>query len=147
MIHFSLWWHIKTFPKISGDLSNCVFGYSGGVNGIVAGLGRSFSTEDDISNLLRRTIIDDQIDVLGVSNWKKMVMKMFLFLIFLENWTSSWQRRIVWKAMRSKSHLWAFWNSNSPLDSFWRNVDKSFEVKMIEYFSRKKLLKLLLLQT
>ena len=37
-----------------------------GQNNIVAALGRSFSTDDDIGNLLTRTIIDDQIDVLGV---------------------------------------------------------------------------------
>lgn len=36
-----------------------------GQNNIVAALGRSFSTDDDIGNLLTRTIIDDQIDVLG----------------------------------------------------------------------------------
>merc|ERR1739846_207828 len=34
-------------------------------NIISAGFGRSFSTEDDISNILKRTIVDDQIDVLG----------------------------------------------------------------------------------
>jgi len=33
---------------------------------VAAGFGgRSFSTEDDVSNILKRTIVDDQIDVLG----------------------------------------------------------------------------------
>ena len=43
-----------------------VFSSVVGQNNIVAALGRSFSTDDDIGNLLTRTIIDDQIDVLGV---------------------------------------------------------------------------------
>ena len=38
---------------------------------VAAGFGRSFSNpsvKDDISNVLKRTIVDDQIDVLGVSH-------------------------------------------------------------------------------
>ena len=42
--------------------------FSGTAGVIAAGFGggRSFSTSDDISNLLKRTIVDDQIDVLQV---------------------------------------------------------------------------------
>ena len=46
---------------------NFPFYYSAaGTNPLAAGLGRSFSTDDDISNLLKRTIVDDQVDILGV---------------------------------------------------------------------------------
>lgn len=37
-----------------------------GADPFAAGLGRSISTDDDISNLLKRTIVDDQVDILGV---------------------------------------------------------------------------------
>ena len=49
-----------------------IFHFYSDPNDVVAsgfGSGRSFSTEDDISNILKRTIVDDQIDVLGVSNF------------------------------------------------------------------------------
>ena len=43
------------------------FHFSDPAEALAGGFGRSFKTNDDIGNLLRRTIVDDQVDILGVT--------------------------------------------------------------------------------